>query len=632
MLPEISRIMMGYKSALDKSRERYENMYKDRFENTKTFYDVFLKNLIITLRDRYGEEYKKKELMRLIRNFFRKDILKFIAVDGTCYKHQLTDYMVFFGAAYAIRGSIDLISYPPKIKYERFSAEEDVSMVAYVPIPFAELDNIQDEHLQFIVSDNNKIDLSSIHVLLMQLAEIYLLYSLAKKTAIESPKLLLWDQSISGTLASTDVGILDSEGKPKIKLIGFNEIGRPLLTQDIIIAYSHPWNEELDVPTPKEFRMYNYIIRKTHEKGTISLSELSKESAIDKQRILTKLQEGKKLGKYILAKKNEIPRNMEDQPILIFDESSETLSFNSAFKGSWEFVISIFEYICKKLFKEKDPEALIYRRYIGGEEEEAWLTPNDLRFLIAVGLRALIEECWKQGILLVGVVKDSSSKYFTRNYIGVCDYLGIYNINDDIKDKPLPWTDRTLLELLPFIDENISTPWSTVEFDSVFMQLHLEKSPKGKVEVHGVRGEATNPERVVLRSLAQFYVNRTALSTLTGHVIFIDRIAIPSIDKKFYGEDKIVISTDRLGKIMPLFYKDKNENNIVQEILLFLLSELTKNLYPEVIGYPDPLHKADWGAKSIRKKVIPIIESGEISFRSKPLRKTLRELRNNLRR
>lgn len=531
MIPEISRILMSYKKSLDKSRSRYESMYKERSKNVERFYNSFLKNLIITLHKEINDPEKRRDVIRLIKNFFRNDKIKFIAVDGTCYKNQLVDYMIFFGASYAIRGTIDLNTYPPKIKYEKFAAEEDVSMVAYVPIPFAELGEVLEENYQFVSSDETRIDLSSIHVLLMQLAEIYLLYSLAKRSALEAPKLLLWDHSISSILASTDVGIITQEGTPKIKLIGFHETGRALLIQDVIIAYSRPWNSELDIPTPKEFRMYNYVIRKAFEKGKegITLEELSQQSGVSKDRILEKLKESKKLGKYIIKDKNDISSTIEEQPILIFD--NDKIFFNEFFRGSWRFVVGIFEYICEKLFKEKDPEALIYRKYTPEGEKECWLTPDDLRFLIAVGLRALIEECWKQGILFVGVVKDSSTKYFSKNYIGICKHLGIYNFDDSLATLPLPWTDRTLLELLPYIDEKIEAPWSTIEFDSVFMQLHLVQTPDGKIEIHGVRGEATNPERVVLRSLAQFYINRNLYTPLTGHVIFIDRIAFPSEDK-----------------------------------------------------------------------------------------------------
>jgi hypothetical protein len=371
------------------------------------------------------------------------------------------------------------------------------------------------------------------------------------------------------------------------------------------------------------------MIKKTSDASIIDLAALSKSAGVSKNRILEKLWESRKLKNYIVRSKeekiSELP--MDQQPLLIYDSEKEIFTFNPSFRGCWNYVVKIFEYLCEKLFKEKDPEALIYRKITETGEKESWLTPNDLRFLISVGIRALIEECWKQGVLLIGIVKDSSSKYFTKNYIGVMNLLGVYKIDDKLKNLALPWTDRTLLELIPYIDDELFAPWSTIEFDSVFMTLHLEKSTAGHIEIHGYRGDVTNTERIILRSLSQFYVNKSKISPLTGHVIFLDRIAFPSIDKDFYGH--IVIQTDRLGKIAPIVFQ---KENIVQKVMIFLLTELTKNLFPEVIGYPDPLHKADWGAKSVLRKVKPIIESGEISFRSRPLRKTFRELREEIRR
>ena len=127
--------------------------------------------------------------------------------------------------------------------------------------------------------------------------------------------------------------------------------------------------------------------------------------------------------------------------------------------------MGLFEHICKKLFKDKKPDALIYKKKnLEGEIEERWTSPNDLRFLISVVIRALIEECWKHDVLLVGIVKDSASKYLTRNYMGVMEHIGKYN---NIPHALLPWSDRDLLETLPWIDDSLTAPWSTIEFDSV---------------------------------------------------------------------------------------------------------------------------------------------------------------------
>ncbi|MEZ5335954.1 MAG: hypothetical protein R2741_12335 [Methanolobus sp.] len=91
--------------------------------------------------------------------------------------------MVFFGGSYGIRGSIHFEGEPPKVKYEKWSSEQDVSMVAYVPVPFAELNDVSEE--QFVLKpDEEKINLLSIHTQIMQLAEIYLIYDLIWKATV----------------------------------------------------------------------------------------------------------------------------------------------------------------------------------------------------------------------------------------------------------------------------------------------------------------------------------------------------------------------------------------------------------------------------------------------------------------
>lgn len=115
-----------------------------------------------------------------------------------------------------------------------------------------------------------------------------------------------------------------------------------------------------------------------------------------------------------------------------------------------------------------------------------------------------------------------------------------------------------------------------------------------------------------------------------GHVVFLDRLLYPEWDSK--NLDHLVIETNELGKVSLFCCKDSSVPNIGQDIVMYFLSILTRNHFPEVIGYPDPLHKADWGAKSIGKKVKGLINSSEISFRANPLSKTFRTIRDSVRR
>ena len=60
---------------------------------------------------------------------------------------------------------------------------------------------------------------------------------------------------------------------------------------------------------------------------------------------------------------------------------------------------------------------------------------------------------------------------------------------------------------------------------------------------------------------------------------------------------------------------------------IYLLSVLTRNVFEEVIGYPDPLHHADRGAKAVLAMVEPMLRSSESLNRANPLHRTLRQLR-----
>jgi hypothetical protein len=605
-MSQISKILGAYRDALRQSQERYEDLTHERAENAINFYNEFFKNLLKPYRIYVEDPAGRRQAKRLINRVFAKDELKFAAVDGTLYKDTLEDYIIFFGASYAVRGEIKLQGEPPVITYEKWSSEQDVSMVAYVPIPFAELGDILDEQFH-IVPDHEKINLSNIHNQIMQLAEVFLLYDLANNATIR-PDVLLWDQSPSGVMASTEVG-----GK-NVGLVGYSYMGRRLTPQDVVIAYSRPYNVINGIPGPKEFRFFNYVLAKCYTSKKITIQNIIDEIGLER--------------KYILKK---ITPTLLETEIVIYTESSDELSLNEKYKESWEYCVGLFNHICVKLFKEKDPSSLTYiKKDPNGEEKTTWMSPDDLRFLIAVGLRALIELCWKYNIFLVGIVKDSLSRHLSRNYLGAMRYIGEYSFSDTL----LPWTDRTFLESLPYGVDELEAPWSTIEFDSVFMTLHVESESdvagQTTLSIKGVRGDVLTTERLFLRSLAQFFLNKEKPAPMMGHVIFIDRLIKPEIDNAY--SRTITISNNDIGIVKPIVFQDKDHENPIQDVDMFLLHTLTKNLFPKVIGYPDPLNKADWGAKSLLEKVKGMIKSSNIAILSRPLHRRLRDLRDRRRR
>jgi hypothetical protein len=612
----ISKIYTSYGNALTFSHDKYDDLYRARARNAKDFYQAFFHKLVVPLEPRFSDSDARRHIHRYIEQFFGTEKIDFVAVDGTCKKIPFQDFIVFFACAYGAKGVISLEDEPPTIRYQKWSMDKDVSMVTYIPIPFAEFADIadQDRRETFLVSDNDRVNLSTIDTIIMELAEIYLAYNVATSSTIESPRLIMLDRSPSSVIA--DVA-LQPEAIPMIKDYPYDR--RQLTVEDTIIALSHPFNPELGVPSLKNFCQYYALIAEFHRQNMLSINLL--DFAIRHGKTVDQL----KSSITYLSNKKLVTEEIRD--------SAQWLTTSVNVRTSWAYVVSLFENICRRLFIEKDQRALMYEAPDEqGIRRLRWMSPDDIRFLIAIGIRALIEKCWERKILLTGVIKDSASRYLTRNYLGVMKLLGEqgYPELEELEVRLLPWTDRIFLELLPFADHNLEAPWATIEFDSTYMTLHAEGDIVGNPIIAGVKQFIVAPERLVARSLAQFFLKQEKSTPLAGHVVFIDRLIFPEWDKK--ALDRVLIETPQLGRLQPLCYPTREELNIGQIVNIYLLNVLTRNHFPEVIGYPDPLHKADWGAKSVGERASKMIASSVHSFRSQPLSRTFRDIRDSFQR
>ncbi len=600
----ISKIFNCYKESLDSSLERYEESYRIVAKNAIQFHNQFLKDLIIDYGKQFSEPYRLSQISEKMRNFFQKDEIQFVAIDGTCSADPFNDFMVFFAAAYGVRGKIQIQT--SKLAYERWSMDQDVSLVAYVPVPYAQSGDVIDtEYENFVVDDTNKINLSSIHTRLMQLAEIYLAYEMARSPTLTSPKLILMDLSLSSVMMSTGGDL------KKTRLFGHPIGSRKLQMHDGLVVLSHPYNDIIGVPTIKRYQRWAYLVKiLTQNKGkTISIQDLCQKTGLTEEDWHKTLHQPY-TQKLVSVKNSQIEAKFD-------------------FSASWYDSVRLFEDFCDRLFHRREAEALLYRVEDESGSHYRWMSPEDISFLVSIGIRALIEHCWQKNILLLGISKDSASNYFSKQYIGVLRECGVF---PEIPVGHLPWTDRTLLECLSAQLDDLSTPWAVTEFDSVYMSLRVEMN-NGERCIRGNRGYIVNQERLFARSLGQFFKLNTGKKTLMGHVIFLDRLINPELDKQFVNrKESPTIHNNELGIIKPVYFGINSEENKGQIIAMWLLKILTRNLFPEVIGYPDPLHKADWGAKSVKKRVDRLIKSSEIKFRSKPLARTFREIRDSTRR
>lgn len=614
-MSKISQIYSNYSEALTFSRNKYHDLYHARACNADRFYRDFFHRLILPMAPHFADPATRRHIHRHMERFFGNDKIDFVAVDGTSKKIPFQDFLVFFACAYGAKGQISLTDQPPVMHYHKWSIDKDVSMVTYMPVPYAEFADIadQDRRETFLVSDSDRVDLSTVDTLIMELAEIFLAYNMASSSSLEFPRMIMMDRSPSSMLA--DVALRADT----IPMLGYPYDRRQLLVTDAQIALAHPFHGALGIPSAKKFRQYWMIIAEFHHKRSkeLDLNELA-------------ARVGMAAGDF----KNTV--DYLEKHSLAYSETRHgniRLVTDIDMRASWEYVIALFENICRRLFIEKDHSALLYEAPDEqGIRRLRWISPDDLRFLIAVGIRALIEKCWERNIILTGIIKDSSSRYLTRNYLGVMKLLGEqgYPELNHLDVRLLPWTDRIFLELLPVVDEELSAPWSTIEFDSTYMTLHAEQGSRSSPTIAGIKQFIVSPERLFARSLGQFFIKRDKPTPLTGHVVFIERLVFPDWDMD--ALERITIETGAIGRMQPLCYRTKDDVNLGQMINLYLLNLLTRNHFPEVIGYPDPLHKADWGAKSVGDRAYKMIASSLHSFRSQPLSRTFRTIRDSFHR
>jgi hypothetical protein len=611
----ISDVFTLYDKALTQTRSKLESGALESTRELESFYNEFLKTQIHNYGSLFENEGVRNEIHRNLEQRHRSSQLRFWAVDGACRKVETSDIVIFYGGAYLIKGRLGLLDRPPLIQYEESEPEDDSSIVAYLPLSAEDLTMIDPED-RFVVNDAERISITGLDTQLMLLAEIFLLYRGA--TSPDHPHLILWDHSFSSMLANATPNVL------KLRFAGLKMAGEIIWYPDLLVGYSKPWNKELDIPSKKSHRLWERAIAKLFESPShmLDITEFSKEVNLSQTKVETQIgliwecdKHGKKWDGKKFAKKN--PSDA------LTKKDGNILYLNPEYLHAPEKIKRLYEYFCNRFFRDKDPSVLLYDyEDENGFIRQRFLSSEEISFLLALGIRLTFENCWQNEVMLIGVVKDSASTYYTNHYFGVMKKIGAFNFTP----KKIPVTDRLTLERLPYIDGTIKSPWATTEFDGVFMTLRMKKEwPTDEPTIQGIRGNVLVQPNLIMRSLVQFYLkNEPPMEPMMGHVIFVDRLVHPH---SIPDVVTVVDGDKELGTVEPFFFRDSSIRNKEQEYMIYLLSVLTRNVFPEVIGYPDPLHHADRGAKSVLKMVEPMLFSSERLNRSNPLHKTLRQLR-----
>ena len=563
--------------------------YEGRFSGFKGLYGDLLENLI-----RVG--YDSAEANQTARAFFGSDCVRFAAVDGTMYSRPLFDMVIFFGGAYASTGSVTFSKDEDvKVAYDSKTLEQGMGVSSVVPVYVNEIPDVDTtfsspEQPGEInpgkpSTDEEIANNSMIANAIMTFGEYFLAYKLAlNKTPLA--KIIIMDRSLS-----TDRSILLYETRKtdfwdvKCSLKGYqlNETERSLDQFDLAIA-RHVFSVSSNLPPARaNYLRYAIIHLLKYEKALAAGTIASKLEIIDEKRI---------------RRVERALNGLLDKGIVI--EADGLYSLDPKYVYSWELIKQTTLALGDNLFFKTASGAEAARSMkIMKSGKEHWLTTLDISFLTLFTMQMLMEECWKQPIMLVGITKDTTARDFKRQLVPIMKSQGMLNSQVNLKAlQDLPNTDRMILQSASiFNTDEITPPWSLIEYDSAFRSM----LPDGQGRQGFISGAIRNKislERTFLKTYIQLSVAKSD-PLLRSNVLLIDRLTYPEFDLTSQSTVNFVneLSDGTREPVDVLLFGDKNVPNRLQNLVISMLVAMAPMNIPEAFGHNKPLFIADKVAK-----------------------------------
>jgi hypothetical protein len=546
------------------------------------------------LSDFIISDFNNEQAYESAKQFFGSSTIRFAGVDGTMYSHPLFDLIIFFGGAYASTGTVTFTKdNKPTIEYDTKTLEQAAGISSVVPVYINEVPDI--DQTFFDIEQPNELALNkplideaiisnaTIANWIMTFAEYYLAYKLATDPN-QNTHIILLDRSLSAERGSLLYDTSKRElWKAKSTLTGYKINNQPIDINDLSIGRQHIINPTLKIPPPRADYLRYAIINQIQQKGPITKNQILEELSIKDEK------RAKRAEKYL---KSSVKENA-------LTEKDEIYTINPKYATTWTRLKKLVVTIGDRFFYEQKPETVTSNLMkIQKDGKEQWLTTLDIAFLTLFCLEMLIEECWKNKILLIGITKDTAARDFKRQLIPILQNENLLKgkITPEEFEK-LPNTDRMILQSTSLFNlEKVKVPWTLIEYDSAFKTM-IPDPQNRKGHVLGARKNRISLEKTFLKTYIQLS-QAVSDPMLRSNVLFIDRLTHPEYD---YTPDSIIQFWNEFGgakePIEALLFKDNIVENPLQNLIMIILIAMTSPSIPEAFGHNKPLFIADKIAK-----------------------------------
>jgi hypothetical protein len=443
------------------------------------------------------------------------------------------------------------------------------------------------------LSDETVINNSSIADWIMTFSELYLAFKLAKQ---EDVKILLLDRSLCTLHGSL---VYDTRRRRRLwstcTLLGCKVGETRIEVNDLVYNRHRIVNSVLRLPPARGDYLRYSLVHLLEETSPLSVDEICRELGVDFE------DRRKRMHRFLSRSVKEA----------YLQEHGGLYEVAPKYRDSWLRVKGLTEAIGRQLFEETGSGNPMQVEKRG---EMCWLTTLDLAFLSLFCLYMLVEECWRNRILLLGITKDTTARDFKTHLIPV-------SLNEKLWDSPVsyknlervPNTDRMLLQYVSIFNyEELSTPWSLIEYDSAFRMIIPELGKRRPGYVSGAIRNRITPEKTFLKTYIQLSEARTD-PQLRSNVLFIDRLVYPEYDLR---EDTLIRFKQVYGGAVEpvdvIVFKNCGVENRLQNLIMVMLKEMANSSIPEVFGHNLPLFIADKVAKWHNSEIRRIIDSTRV--------------------
>ncbi len=559
------------------AEERVTDYYR-RFESVKDIYHKFLHNFI-------ASNFSGSKAYETAKELFGSDTIRFAAVDGTEYARQLQELVIFFGGSCASLGTIKFRkSSGPIVEYSDRIIEYGKGISSCIPLHVSDIPDIDKSPALAKSHDDQAVfDNSKIADWIMAFSEFYLAYRMITD---EKVHVLLMDRTLSGEHSALLSDTAKFGGVEKNSgLLGFDLDGVQIDRYHLAFGRGRVANSVLDLPPSRGDYLRHRLMYLLEIHGELSLEQICSRLHIDDPK--RKSRVGALLDSGVRAD--------------VIERTSGGYMLNERYVGTWNCLKKLVVKIGDRLFLGQGAEDTGNPMLLKKKTGRAWLTTVDLAFLTLFCLYMIIEESWKQRVLLIGLTKDTSARDFMRQVLTVCTMNNVldFDVNLD-RVREAPSTDRMFLQSVSVSNhEVITVPWALIEYDSAFKTIvpYLEETVKPMFVSGATANRIVQMERLFLKSYIQLSQSDFD-PKLRSNVLLIDRLVYPDYDLR---EETSIQFRHEYGSteepVTVLMYKRRDVENPIQNLVMTILNSMCDRSIPEMFGHNKPLFIADNAAK-----------------------------------